>query len=228
LQGICKMKQEQILIDKQTELMKKYGPQETCYCVSWHKEDEQFIQKYFKKADKIKENSPLIIEFMKQLEKRFNDHPAYILYRNRRIYLNEISKALDIPTVQGVQFMMRQIMVGGILGGLSPWKYMAAGSDPREARAYQVGVFGEVLPRIDMSSSGTITRVNQSIEFIANFPSSFASLTVKESSIWNATDANGTNLNRNMFKDFPIPHVAGVAPFTLANNINFVSDDTWN
>lgn len=218
-------KQEQILIDKQTELMKKYGPQETTYCVSWHKEDEEKVQKYFKKADKIKDNSPLIIEFMNQLERRFNDHPAYILYRNKRIYLNEIAKALDIPTIQGLQFAMRQIIVAG--SGLSPWRYMAAGTDQRESRAYQPGLFGEVSPRLDMNSTGSITRVSESIEFIANYASSFATLTVKESAVWNATDNNGTNLNRNMFKDFPIIHTAGALAFTIATNINFIPDVRW-
>jgi hypothetical protein len=221
------MKQEQILIDEQTELMKKYGPQETTYCVSWQKEDEELIQKYFKKADKIKDNSPLIIDFITQLERRFNDHPAFILYKNKRIYLNEIAKALDIPTIQGVQFMMRQIIVGGTLGGLSAWRYMAAGTDQRESRAYQPSLFGELGTRVDMNSSGSITRVNESMEFVANFASSFQTITVKESAIWNTSDNSGTNLNRNMFKDFPIVHTAGVAAFTVATNINFIPDVRW-
>jgi hypothetical protein len=221
------MLQEQILIDKQTELMKKYGPQETSYCVSWHKEDEELVNLYFKKADRIKENSHLIIDFMNQLERKFNDHPAYILFKNKRIYLNEISKALDIPTIQGVQFCMRQIIVGGSLGGLSPWRYMAAGSDKREARSYQDHLFAETLPRADMNSSGSITRVAESIEFVGNFPNSFPTITVTESAIWNTTDNNGTNLNRNMFKLFPIAHTSGGLPFTLATNINFIPDITW-
>jgi hypothetical protein len=221
------MQQEQVLIDKQTELMKKYGPQETTYCVTWHKEDEERVQKYFKKADKIKDNSPLIIDFMNQLERRFNDHPAYILFRNKRIYLNEIAKALDIPTIQGVQFMMRQIIVGGSTGGLAPWRYMAVGSDTREARAYQPGLYAEIGTRLDMNSSGTMTRVNESLEFVANFASSFPTLTVKESAIWNTSDNSGTNLNRNMFKDFPIAHTVNVAAFTVATNINFIPDTRW-
>jgi hypothetical protein len=221
------MKQEQILLDKQSELMKKYGPQETTYCISWHKEDENLVQRYFAKADLIKDNSPFIIEFMNQLDRKYNDHPAYILYRNRRIYLNEISKALDIPTIQGLQFCMRQIIGGGTLGGLSPWRYMSAGSDQREARSYQPFLFAEVLPRADMNSSGSITRVNQSIEFIGNFPSTFLTMTVRESAVWNFPDNTGTNLNRNMFKDFPIVHTVNVLPFTVATNINFVPDIQW-
>jgi len=221
------MLQEQFLIDKQTELMKKYGPQETSYCISWHKEDEQLVNLYFKKANRIKDNSPLIMDFMLQLERKFNDHPAYIIYQNKRIYINELAKALDIPTVQGVSFLMRQIIVGGSLGGLSPWRYMAVGSDTREARSYQPGLFAEVLPRNDMNSAGTITRVNESIEFVANFPNTFATITVKESAIWNVTDNNGTNLNRNVFKNFPITHVQNALPFTVATNINLVPDTTY-
>src|SRR5580765_6891396 len=213
-------KQEQEPIDKQTELMKKYGPQETTYCVSWHKEDEKLIWRYFQKARTQKDNSPLIIEFMKQLENRYNDHPAFIIFYGKRLYIDKIAKTLDVPTIQGVQFMMRQIIVAGSTGGLAPWRYMAVGSDTREARAYQPGLYAELGTRCDMNSSGTITRINESLEFVANFASSFPTLTVRESAIWNASDNNGTNLNRNMFKEIPIVHTLNVAAFTVATNIN--------
>lgn len=122
---------------------------------------------------------------------------------------------------------MRQIIVAGITGGLAAWQYMAVGSDSREARAYQPGLYAQVSSKLDMNTSGSITRVNQSIEFVANFVSSFPTITVKESAIWNTSDNSGTNLNRNVFKTYPITHTINIAPFTVASNINFIADTRW-
>jgi hypothetical protein len=211
-------------LDKDTELMKEFGPQETTYCVSWHKEDERSVYAYFRKARLIRENSPLIDEFFKQLERRFNDHPAYLLYQDKRIYLNEIAKALDVPTIQGIVHCNKIQLTVGLAG----WRYCGVGNDPREGRAYHQQLYGEVSTRMDMTVAGTMTRSNESMQFSATFPSAYATITVRESAIFNVSSGfTGAQLNRNSFPDFSIPHVQGVSPFTIASDFNFVAETKW-
>jgi hypothetical protein len=212
-------------IDKQTELMKEFGPQETTYCVSWYKEDEYFINGYFRKADKIKENSPLIIEFWKQLERKYNDHQeAYIQFGNRKLYLVELSRALDIPAIQGLVWCNKI----NLTVGLAPWRYMGVGTDNREGRAYHQQLFGETSTRMDMTVAGSMTRVNESMRFSATFPTGYATITVRESAIFNVSSGfAGAQLNRNSFPDFPIVHTQGVLPFTVASDFNFASEIKW-
>jgi hypothetical protein len=212
-------------LDKDTELMKEFGPQETTYCVSWDKEDESFVNRYFRKADKIKEDSLLIIEFWKQLERKYNDHQeAYIQFENRKLYLVEIARALDIPTIQGIVWCNKMQLTAS----LAPWRYMGVGTDSREARVYHQQLFGETSTRMDMTVAGSMTRVNESMNFSATFPSAYATITVRESAIFNVSSGfAGTQLNRNSFPDFPIVHTQGVLPFTVASDFNFAAETKW-
>jgi len=225
IEGFRKEMQVLEQMDKDTELMKEFGPQETSYCVSWYKEDESFVQRYFRKADKIKENSPLIIEFWNQLERKFNDHQdAYIQFLGKKLYLVEIAKALDIPTIQGIVYCNKI----NLTAGLAPWRYMGVGNDSREARVYHQQLFGETSTRMDMTVAGSMTRVNESMRFSATFPVGYATITVRESAIFNVSSGfTGTQLNRNSFPDFPIVHTQGVLAFTVASDFNFAAETKW-
>jgi len=220
--------QQQPPMDKQTELMLKYGPKDTCWVASYQGKDEPLLQRYFIKSATLgRENNPMVIQFFDQLEKKWNDHIGILELDSERFEIIEIAKTSDIVTIQGLQFCCRQI----INTGLAPWRYHGVGNSTIEARSYQQRLFAETEPRADMTipAQGSITRVSQSMRAIGIFPASFPTITVRESAIFNNNTGYtaGTMLNRQMFSGTPITHTVSVAPFTVATDVNFVSVTTW-
>lgn len=215
-------------MDRQTELMLKYGPKDTCWAATYRKEDEPLLKKYFIKSASLgRENNPMIIEFFNQQEKKWDDHIGILEVDSQTFEMIEIAKTKDVPTVQGLQHCCRQI----ITAGLPFWKYHGVGSSTIEPRAYQQRLYGEIEPRTDMTvaGQGSITRVNQSIRAVATFPSTFPSLAVRETAIFtNSTGYTaGIMLNRQVFASNPIGHTVNVSPFTVGTDINFASVATW-
>jgi len=79
-----------------------------------------------------------------------------------------------------------------------------------------------------MSISGSMTRSGQALRFVGNFPSSFQTITVKESGVFTTSvPATGIMLNRNLFPSSPIVHTSGGTAFTLASLITFAGVTTW-
>ncbi len=220
-------------IDKQTELMLKYGPKDTCWAANWGEKDQPLLEKYsIKSATLGRENNPMVIEFFNQLENRWNDHTGFLEIDSQKFEIREIAKTKDIPTIQGLQLCCIQIIGSG--AAPTPWRYHGVGSDLREARAYQQRLYAETEPRRDMTQplQGSATRVSQSMRFIGIFPLDFPTITVRESAVFNNVTAyTGIMLNRQVFSGgsagVPITHTVNVAPFTVATDINFAPVTTW-
>lgn len=215
-------------MDKQTELMLKYGPKDTCWVASYEGKAEPLLQKYFIKSATLgRENNPMVIEFFDQLEKKWNDHVGILDTGQERFEITEIAKTSDIVTIQGLQQCCRMI----ITPALAPWRYPGVGNSTIEARAYQQRLYGEIEPRRDMTvpAQGSFTRVNESMRAIGIFPLDFPTITVRESAIFNNVTGytTGIMLNRQVFSAKPITHTVNVAPFTVATDINFVSVTTY-
>lgn len=218
-------------MDKQTELMLKYGPKDTCWAANWGEKDEPLLKKYsIKSATLGRENNPMVIEFFNQLENKWNDHRGILEIDSQTFEIIEIAKTEDIPTVQGLQLSVKQI----IKLDIPPWRYHGVGNSTIEPRTYQQKLYGEIEPRADMTiaAQGSITRVTRSIRAIGIFLSSFPTITVRESAVFtNVTLYTGTMLNRQVFTGgsagVPITHTINVAPFTVATDINFTAMTTW-
>lgn len=215
-------------MDKQTELMLKYGPKDTCWAATYEAKEERLLQKYFIKSATLgRENNPMITEFFDQMERKWNDQQATLEIDSKRFEIIEISKTDDIVTIQGLQHCCRQIMVAG----LPAWRYHGVGSSTLEARAYQQRLYGEAGTRADMTvaGQGSLTRSNQSIRTVGTFPASFPTLSVKESAVFtNPTGYTaGVMLNRQVFASNPIGHTVNVSAFTVGTDINFASVTTW-
>jgi hypothetical protein len=215
-------------MDRQTELMLKYGPKDTCWAATYQKEDEPLLKKYFIKSATLgRENNPFIIEFFNQLERKWNDRTAVLEIDSQRFEIVDIAKTKDVPTIQGLQHCCRQI----ITAGLPIWRYHGVGNSTIEPRAYQQKLYGETEPRADMTvaGQGSITRSSQSIRAVGIFPSTFPTLTIRESGIFtNSTGYTaGIMLNRQVFASNPIGHTINVSPFTVATDINFTGVTTW-
>lgn len=214
-------------MDRQTELMLKYGPKDTCYAATY--DNEELLKKYFiKSATFGREDNPMVNNFFETMENKYNDHRSACLFvDSSRIEIIDISKTIDIPTIQGLQLFCRQILTSGI----PPYRYHGAGNSNIEARSYQQKLYGETEPRADMTiaAQGSITRSLQSIKAIGSFPASFPTITVKESAIFNNSTGYtaGTMLNRQVFNSTPINHTVNVLPFTVATDVNFVSVTTY-
>lgn len=191
----------QLLADYDLERMKKNGPKDICYCVSYDSKDPEFMQKL--DPDTL----------FKKLEAKWNDHPSLPEFV-------QVSKADDVVTFPGLSYCMQQ-MIGTIT---TRWRYMGAGSDLSQARPYQQRLFAEIEPRADMSvvAQGSRTRSGQSLRYVGIFPASFPTITVRESGVFNVvTGYTGQMLNRNVFSSTPVVHTVGVLPFTLASLITF-------
>lgn len=215
-------------MDKQTELMLKYGPKDTCWAATYEAKEERLLQKYFIKSATLgRENNPMITEFFDQMERKWNDQQATLEIDSKRFEIIEISKTDDIVTIQGLQHCCRQIMVAG----LPAWRYHGVGSSTLEARAYQQRLYGEAGTRADMTvaGQGSLTRSNQSIRTVGTFPASFPTLSVKESAVFtNPTGYTaGVMLNRQVFASNPIGHTVNVSAFTVGTDIDFASVTTW-
>lgn len=218
-------------MDKQTELMLKYGPKDTCWAANYEANAQSLLEKYFIKSATLgRENNPMVIEFFDQLENRWNDHIGILQIDSQIFEMTDIAKTKDIPTIQGLQWCCRQI----ITAGLAPWRYHGVGNSDLEPRAYQQRLYGETEPRRDMTvpAQGSITRVNQSMRAIGIFPIDFPTITVRESAVFNnVTGYTGVMLNRQVFSGgsagVPIVHTVNIAPFTVATDINFASVTTW-
>jgi hypothetical protein len=219
-------------MDKQTELMLKYGPKDTCWAANWGEKDQPLLEKYFiKSATFRRENNPMVIMFFDQMEHKWNDHIGALEIDGQLFEIIDIAKTSDIPTIQGIQWCCRQI----ITAGLAPWRYHGVGNSTLEPRAYQQRLYGETEPRADMSigAQGSRTRVNQSMRFIGIFPASFPTITVRESAVFtnNTGYTAGVMLNRQQFSGgsagVAITHTVNIAPFTVATDVNFTSVTTW-
>jgi len=210
-------------MDRQTELMLQYGPKDTCWAATWGEHDEPLLKKYFEKAALPgSEDNATIIEFFDCLERRWNDHAASLTLQNgKNLAVVDIAKTEDIVTIQGLQYLCNLV----ISSGLPFFRYHGAGSSTIEPRAYQQRLYGEIEPRADMTvgAQGSITRVGTAIRAIGIFPTSFPTITVRESAIFtNVTGYTaGTMLNRQVFSSSPISHTVNGGPFTLATDITF-------
>ncbi len=190
----------QLLADYDLERMKKNGPHDVCYCVSFDSKDPQFMEKIDQDI------------LFSNLEKKWNDHPSLPEFI-------QVSKADDVVTYPGLSLCMQQIL--GI--SVVRWRYMGAGTGTQQARPYQQGLEAEVFPRADMTvpAQGSATRSGQSLRFVGIFPVSFPTITVRESAVTQAVSGTSIYLNRNVFSNTPVVHTVGVLPFTLASLITF-------
>jgi hypothetical protein len=185
--------------DYYTDLMKKFGPQDTCYAGLYEAKDDNYISKL--DPDTL----------FQKLEEKYNDHhslPEFI----------QVAKADDIMTFPGLEYCM-QLILGS---QTTRFNFMCAGSSPAYAIPFQQRLGSEAGSRLNMSTSGSMTHSGQSLRFVGNFPASFQSMTVNESGVNTLSTPNtGILLNRNVFSANAINHTAGGTAFTLASLITF-------
>ena len=185
--------------DYYTDLMKRFGPQDTCYAVLYEAKDAEYISKL----------SPDTL--FQKLEEKYNDHPSLPEFI-------QVARADDIVTFPGLSYCMQLIL--GIQ--TTRFTFMCAGSSPNYANPFQQLLGSEATSRLNMSTSGSMTRSGQALRFVGNFPSSFQTLTIRESGVnTTSTPNSGILLNRNVFSNNAIGHTAGGTAFTLASLITF-------
>ena len=187
--------------------IKKYGPKDTSYITVY---DKKHIPKIRRKIS----NEQWRDGFIQASEARLNDH--HTTYDG--IEILDVSKSDDLLTLRGLRFFTSQILGTDT----TRYRFGVVGSDGSQARPYQNGLFGEVTPRVDITlpGNGSIARSGTIIlRFICNFPSSFPTLTIRESGISTASPG-GIFLNRNIYAS-PSTHTSGVSGFTLTTDISF-------
>jgi hypothetical protein len=221
--------QEQL--EKQHDLILKYGPKETSYCAAFEAEHFDVLVRFSEAIhalDKIQSDNYLSKYYFDQLERKYNDHLTCIEHNSQKIEITEATRTEDVPTIQGLAWCSKLAIQGNASSTFAKWQYVGAGSDDREARAYQSVLYAPTLPRANTinAAEGSITRSGESLRIIGIFPSTFATITVKESACFNAS-TGGTNLNRNFFPSNPIVHTVNTQPFTIGILINFNSVTRW-
>ena len=188
--------------------MKKYGPRDVAYAILWDAKDESFIPKITGHPN-----------FISLCEKGWNDHKIDFY----GIEPLQISKADDLVTFPGLSYAA-QLITGH---ESTKFTFMCVGSDGSTSSPFQQLLIAEAASRINMAISGIMSHVGTGLYFLANFPSSFQTITAKESGV-NTTSTPNTGIlfNRNAFP-VPITHVSGGTAFTLASLITFTSVTTW-
>jgi hypothetical protein len=192
--------------DYYTDLMKRFGPQDTTYASLFDAKDEPFIPYITKEPD-----------FWESCEKYWNDHRFNKLKYG--IEFLGVSKADDIITFPGLSWCM-QLILG--TQTTPRFTFMCAGSGLDLPSPFQQLLITEAASRINMTTTGTIARIAEAMQFLANFPASFQTITVRESGVNTLSVPNtGLLLNRNMFSSSPIVHVAAGTAFVLETRIGF-------
>jgi len=185
--------------DYYTELMKKNGPQDTCYAVLYDAKDADYISK-------------------------LNPDDLFSLIYQKSSIFKTMSKADDVVTFPGLSYCM-QLILGS---QTTRFTFMCAGSSSNTADPFKQTLGSEAASRLNMSISGSMTRSGQALRFVGNFPASFQTITVRESGVnTNSVPNSGILLNRNVFSSSPITHISGGTAFTLASLITFSSVTTW-
>ena len=192
----------QLLQDYDLERMKKNGPQDIAYAVVYDARDSDYVQSL---------DPDSLLEL---IYRKWNDHPSIF---------TGISKADDLVTYPGLSYCMQQIL--GVI--TTRWRYMAVGTGTTQARPYQQGLEAEVFPRADMTSIGSMTRSGQALRFLATFPASSPTITVRESAVTQAVSGTSIYLNRNQFSTTPVSHTVNVSAYTIASLITFSAVTTW-
>jgi hypothetical protein len=225
------LEQQQKEEDRLTNIIKEYGPQELGYACLWRAEDIGIVTDYIAREAQLLEveDQTMHLEFINQIERALNDHKgAGLTFRNKKAEILGAAKVKDLPTIQGLSYTAR-----GVIQLLNKWKYMGAGNDPREARAYQQQLFGELGTRADMEivAQGSITRVTapaDALKFIGIFPASFPTITVREAAVFNTlSGTSGTMLERISFPDLAIAHTVSGTAFTVSILVNFLMVTRW-
>jgi len=185
--------------DYYTELMKKNGPQDTCYAVLYDAKDADYISK-------------------------LNPDDLFSLIYQKSSIFKTMSKADDVVTFPGLSYCM-QLILGS---QTTRFTFMCAGSSSNTTDPFKQTLGSEAASRLNMSISGSMTRSGQALRFVGNFPASFQTITVRESGVnTNSVPNSGILLNRNVFSSSPITHISGGTAFTLASLITFSSVTTW-
>ena len=185
--------------DYYTDLMKKNGPQDTCYAVLYDAKDADYISK-------------------------LNPDDLFSLIYQKSSIFKTMSKADDVVTFPGLSYCM-QLILGS---QTTRFTFMCAGSSSNTTDPFKQTLGSEAASRLNMSISGSMTRSGQALRFVGNFPASFQTITVRESGVnTNSVPNSGILLNRNVFSSSPIVHTAGGTAFTLASLITFSSVTTW-
>ncbi|HEY1247828.1 MAG TPA: hypothetical protein VGE97_02460 [Nitrososphaera sp.] len=223
--------QEQL--ERQHELIRDYGPKEVSYCASFDAKDFDVLVKLSEAIhalNRIQDDNYLSKYFFDQLERKYNDHPTFIESNNQKAEIDQVSRTEDIPTIHGLAWNNKLILQGSTAGPFARWHYVAVGSDDREARAYHQQLFAEVTPRANMfvPAEGSISTSGQSLRFIGIFPTTFPTITVRESAVTNQPSGTaGTFFNRNEFSGNPISHTVNGQVFTIGTLINLVPVTRW-
>jgi hypothetical protein len=195
--------------DKAKEHMLKHGPKDEAYASLFTKEDIGSIQKL--------QNHD---ELMAATIAKWNDHNPVLKIGNHNVEFIQVSKAEDLPTFPGLIYC-NKLAIGTVS---NRWRYYGVGNDTREARPYQQRLFLETEPRADMTQApqGSATRSGNALRFIGIFPTTFSTITVRESGVFNVVSGyTGQMLNRNVFASTPINHVVNVTAFTVACLLTF-------
>ena len=188
--------------------MKKFGPQDESYVVLYDASDSNYIHTLTKKSPDY---------FHSKLEEKYNDHPSLPEFIG-------IAKAEDVVTFPGLSWCM-QLILGT---QTTRFNFMCVGSSSNSADPFKQILGAEATSRINMTTAGTIVRISESMQFLANFPASFQTITVRESGVNTASVPNtGILLNRNVFASNPITHVSGDTAFTMDTRITFSGVTTY-
>ena len=185
---------------------------DTAYASLFDKKDLPYV---YRLAEEVRatHNQDLVTEFNNTLEKKWNDHKPTIQIGNKDVELLQVSKADDLVLTVGINFLIDQILGTTV----TRWLNLTSGIGTTAPTIADIGLVSGLVS-VDMSLSGWREYASSSLRFGAIFGESTASGTVTECCVVAGT----TLLNRNMFSNNPITHVANVTGYVISSVVEFV------
>jgi hypothetical protein len=189
---------------------------DTTYAAQFDKNDMATI---YKLAEKIKttHDQTLVDDFNLKCQKKVDDHLSRLEVGNQKIEFLQVSKADDLVVTVGISQCLDQIIGTSV----TRWQYMARGTGTTTPAAGNTALAAESGTRVDMSIAGWREYASSSLRFAGIHGELTPTITINEAGVFTALSA-GSMLNRNVFSNFPLSHIANFDGYVLSSIVEFV------
>jgi len=192
------------------------GIKDTAFASLFDKNDLPYLYRLAEEV-RITHNQDLVNDFNNSCQRKWNDHNPILDLGNKKIEFLDIMKSLDGDLVVDVGM---QRIIDLILGtSTNRWARMNVATGNAVPAITDTTLSGGALS-VQFSVSGWAEFASTSLRFAGIFGESTATITPRESGVYN--DLQTVLLNRNMFQNFNFTHTINVTGFIISNIIEFV------
>lgn len=185
-----------------------------CYASQF---DPKYSSLLYKLAEEVRltHNQNLVDDFNNKCQQKWDDHNPIL---DNGIEFLAVSKADDLVVNAGIDHCINQILGTSVVR----WQWMAIGTGVTAPAASQTALVTPTSPTVDMSLYGWREYAGATLRFMAFLGEKWVNTTVNEAGIYTTNALTPPLLNRNMFSNAPIVHVAGKDAVVISEIVEFV------